>query len=119
MVTEFGKLVRKQRITHGLTQLDMAERIGCSPALLSAMETGKRSVTEAHLAAISAALGLDNCERDELRTAADRMATSVKIDLTAATAPQRELVAVFARRFGLMGDRMADKLRALLDGKKA
>jgi transcriptional regulator with XRE-family HTH domain len=42
-VTPFGEAVRRLRRMKGVTQKQMAEAIGVSPAYLSALEHGKRS----------------------------------------------------------------------------
>ena len=44
MITEYGKAVRKARITLGITMSQMANELKCSLAYLSAMENGKRPI---------------------------------------------------------------------------
>ena len=42
MYTELGKWLRIFRLNHGIRLYDMAKKIGCSSAFLSAIETGKK-----------------------------------------------------------------------------
>jgi hypothetical protein len=49
MHTDYGKIVRKARVDAGITMAQMAISMGVSPAYLSAMECGKRNVSEAWL----------------------------------------------------------------------
>jgi repressor LexA len=53
-----GAIVRAQRLKAGLTQDDLAERIGCSKAHLSLMESGQRTVTPERARRIERALRL-------------------------------------------------------------
>ena len=45
-ITEFGKAVRKARIDASVTLGDMAEALEVSPPFLSAMETGRKKISE-------------------------------------------------------------------------
>ncbi len=72
MMTEYGKAVRKARITLGITMSQMAKELECSLSYLSAMENGKRpipmeyvKITEAYFVR----MGL--CENLNLKALAD------------------------------------------------
>lgn len=45
-LTDFGKAVRKARLDANETLATMAESLGVSPAFLSAMETGRKKISE-------------------------------------------------------------------------
>ncbi|MDW3682634.1 XRE family transcriptional regulator [Cupriavidus sp. CV2] len=45
-LTEFGKAVRKARIDTGQTLLSMAEELAVTASFLSAMETGRKKVSD-------------------------------------------------------------------------
>lgn len=49
MITEYGKAVRKARITLGITISQMARALKCSSSYLSAMENGKRPIPMAYV----------------------------------------------------------------------
>jgi len=56
-----GRELRQTRHALGLTQAEVAGRLGVSPSYLSAIEAGKRNLTVAQLANIAGAmrLGID------------------------------------------------------------
>ena len=54
---ELARLVIAQRIRQGLTQKDLAERIGTSEAAISRLESGQHKPTVATLQKVSRALG--------------------------------------------------------------
>jgi transcriptional regulator with XRE-family HTH domain len=56
-----GRELRETRSALGLTQVEVAERLGVSASYISAVEAGKRNLTLAQLANIASAmrLGID------------------------------------------------------------
>ncbi len=56
-----GREIRKTRQALGLTQAEVAERLGVSPSYISAIEAGRRNLTLGQLANIANAmrLGID------------------------------------------------------------
>lgn len=57
MNADIVKLIRFQ---HGLTQAELAERIGVSHALISHIEAGRKRLTETIAERIKAAFGITN-----------------------------------------------------------
>ena len=53
--------IQKQRCAQGLTQKELAERLGVSQAMVSQWENGEENFTAATLVKISSALGLSLC----------------------------------------------------------
>ncbi|AYN41706.1 XRE family transcriptional regulator [Streptomyces dangxiongensis] len=53
----FGQLLRRLRDKEGLTQQELADRIGCTDSHISAVETGRRSPTPQFAASADRALG--------------------------------------------------------------
>lgn len=102
-VTEFGKWVRKLRLEHGETMLDMSQKLGRSASFLSSIETGRKPVPGQIVSAIAEAYGLDEATAAELREkaasghAAFRLAPSNDGD--------RELVAAFAARLESLSEK--------------
>ena len=48
MVTSFGKFLRNLRMDIGELLLNMADKLGVSPAFLSGVENGKRKTNSVH-----------------------------------------------------------------------
>lgn len=95
-LTSFGRLVRKLRIELDLTLGEMAKEIGISTAYLSAMETGRRPVTEDVVASATKFFKRKGIDAGELRSVVDRQSTEVNVARLAAD--ERALVAAFARK---------------------
>lgn len=58
MASDAGDFLRRMRKRQGVSQGDLARRVGSHQPQLSAWETGKKQVTVAQLAALLDALGL-------------------------------------------------------------
>ncbi|MFC2992934.1 helix-turn-helix domain-containing protein [Halomonas tibetensis] len=50
--------IRKARKAAGLTQIELAERVGCDQSMISRIEQGKRPVTVDMLKVIAQAVGM-------------------------------------------------------------
>ncbi|KPQ19687.1 helix-turn-helix domain-containing protein [Halomonas sp. HL-93] len=50
--------LRQARLDAGLTQIELAEAIGCSQSDISRLESGQRDITLERLKAIAAVLGV-------------------------------------------------------------
>lgn len=55
---DFGQIVRRRRLELGLTQRELAPRVGMSHQMLSVIEKGGTTTTD-KMAALSAELGID------------------------------------------------------------
>jgi transcriptional regulator with XRE-family HTH domain len=101
-MTPFGEAVRRLRAERGVTQRQMAEALGVSPAYLSALEHGKRS--EPSWEFIQRVIGYFNIiwdEAEELQLLAGLSRPKVTIDTAGLTPKATEianrLAAVMAR----------------------
>ncbi|WP_257309729.1 helix-turn-helix domain-containing protein [Geothrix fuzhouensis] len=54
-----GQRIARQRRAAGLTQAELAEKVGVQPETISRLETGKRTVSLRVVATISESLGLE------------------------------------------------------------
>lgn len=95
-LTPFGAALRKLRIDKELRLFDLAEKLGKSTAMLSAIETGRKPIPDAFMAALVRALDLTSAEHRELRSAKDK--TNKEVRVAHLKPENRELVAAFARR---------------------
>lgn len=118
MITTFGKLLRKIRIDHGEILMNMAEKLGVSPAFLSAVEVGRKNAPAGWSQIISDAYNLSDNQRAELMEAEKEAVTSVKISFKQAEQAQRTAAFVFARAFDSMSDETAEQVIHLLNRDK-
>jgi len=120
MFTEFGKLLRKARIDRGLLLKDMAEGLGVSSAYLSAVETGKKTVTDELSRKVAGYLGIDlsSPEYLELEDAVQVTRGQIAIEMKGLSQRHQETALAFARQFGEMQPTDLDKLLALLNETK-
>lgn len=94
-LTDFGKAVRKARLDAGETLSTMAERLNVSPAFLSAMETGRKKISEEWIEKISLFFRDREINLENLGVYADISNKSVSI---AGCDPHKKmLIAGFAR----------------------
>ncbi len=114
MLTNFGKELRKLRISTGELIRDMAAKLQVTASYLSAVETGKRQIPENWVAAISELYSLSESDRAKLQSAADASALSVKISLSGADAKRRQTAVLFAREFADLDEEKLEQIRMLL-----
>lgn len=97
MVTPFGRFVRDKRVEQETSLRKMAQAIGLSSAYLSAIETGRKKITDQNVESIAAFLRLDQAEFNHARWLAILSQPSCKIDLRTANDEQRQLAMNVAR----------------------
>ncbi|AMO58131.1 helix-turn-helix domain-containing protein [Endozoicomonas montiporae] len=97
MLTPFGKEVRKHRIEQDMTLKVMADGLDVSSALLSSIETGKRSITPGLVDRVVNFLNLDREGRFSLQQAADQSTQEFFLDVSTKGTETRRAVAAFAR----------------------
>ena len=114
-LTPFGLCVRKLRLEVGCRLKDMADFIGCSSAYLSAIEVGKRPITDEVIdktCEFFKANGVTN--HDEIIRAADQSRRTICVDQL--NMDERGVLAAFARRIpDADSTQRADLLRKLED----
>ncbi len=120
MFTQFGKLLRKIRIDRGMLLKDMAAGLDVSSAYLSAIETGRKAVTDDVVARVAEYLGYptQSDEYQELYEAAQITKGEVSISTIGASPLKQQAALAFARQFNeLEGDDM-EKILSLLKAAK-
>jgi transcriptional regulator with XRE-family HTH domain len=108
-LTPFGAALRKLRIDHEMRLFDLAEKIGKSTALLSAIETGRKQIPDGFMADIVRVMSLTPAEHKELRAAKDK--TKKEVNVGHLAADERELVAAFARNSGEISPDLLEQIR--------
>ena len=106
-LTAFGIEIRKLRLDKRMRLLDLADKLGKSPAFVSAIETGRKPIPDNFVREVAAVMNLSTEELSKLRKAADRTRKYVTIERLPEN--KREIVAAFARTVdGMTADQLAD-----------
>ena len=115
-MTPFGEEIRKLRSERGITQKQMAQSIGVSPAYLSALEHGHRGQPSWEL--LQRIIGYFNIiwdDAEELQRLAALSHPRVIID-TAGLSPEATALANgLARSIGKLGKKDIARLQSILD----
>jgi transcriptional regulator with XRE-family HTH domain len=114
MITEFGKQLRKNRIDKTISLRDMAQGISVSPAYLSAIETGKRNITDSFFNSVVKYFNLVGDEINYLRHLADVSQKEISIKLENSNPNQRDSAAFFARRLNELSDDDLKKINKIM-----
>lgn len=96
-LSEFGKLVRIARLETGKSLKEMAEFAKVSSAYLSAVETGRKEITDRIVDEIATFLGFNDDETLRLQTAANRSNGKVRVNIDSLSDVGVETVTLFAR----------------------
>lgn len=115
-MTPFGDRVRQLRSERGMTQKQMAEKLGVSAAYLSALEHGKRGVPRWILVQqIIACLNVIWDDADELQSLALHSAPRVTIDTSALSSQATQLANLLAAGIDVLSDDAINDLQKRLD----
>lgn len=119
MITEFGRQLRVIRARRDMTLGEMADKLDVSSAFLSAVENGKKSITDKLVKAIQLGFDLSDTEREEVFFSANRSKTEQKVQMENLSADTREIVGMFARSIesSSLSSEQAEKIRKILMGK--
>lgn len=108
-LTPFGVELRKLRVEKDLRLLDLAERLGISAAMVSAIETGRKPIPDGFVNKVSSTVGLTTSEIRTLRSAKEQTRKEVRVENL--KPEQREMVAAFARNIENLSPDVLAKLR--------
>lgn len=97
MPNEINKVLRIIRVIYGMTAAEMAKKLEMSPAYLSAIENGKRSVPDNFLEKAESNLGLDYEDKKSLRIATLKARKFLKINLENMEQAQKEMLYMFVQ----------------------
>ena len=112
MLTKYGKEVRKLRIDEGIRTKEMADALDVTPSYLSAMETGKKPLTDNFVNKAIQFFASKNIDASHLKQAAEL--SKDKITKHVEKNEDRALVAAFARKFSGLSDEEKKKLEAMM-----
>lgn len=110
MLTEFGKLIRKYRIDNNLILKDMADTLGLPSSYLSAMELGRKVVSNEFLEKLFAKYHFSQEEQRNFIEAAKLSVNSVKINIENVDSARRNMALSFARKFDSLDEETVKKI---------
>ena len=110
MVTDFGKMIRVYRLEHGLMLKDMADKLNVPSSYLSAMEMGRKTISNEFIERLVSLFPFTEEEKATLNKAVASSANVVKFDLRAMNANKRQMVLSFARKFETLDDETVHKI---------
>lgn len=118
-MTQFGRMLRRERKERKLLLGEMADRLGISVPYLSQIETGVKPVKEGFLKKVIAELRLSPGEENALRRAAAQAMSEFTIDLgRKASAGDRFLASQLAAGFARMSPEQKRRLRELVEDNR-
>ena len=113
-LTEFGKFSRKLRIDNGELLKDMAIKLNTTPAFLSMVETGRRSIPKKWEEEIVRAYHLNLQEREELKEAIIYSKKVFKINVENFEKEEKDLILMLARKVDNMDEKEKNNLKQIL-----
>ncbi|MBQ5988365.1 MAG: helix-turn-helix transcriptional regulator [Oscillospiraceae bacterium] len=113
--TKYGEFMRILRIKHHEVMGDLANVLGVSLPFLSAVENGKKNVSDEWINKIKQHYKLNDEEVTELSEAIEHSKTQMKLDLKSAAEFKRTAALQFARSFENMDEETAKKIMELLE----
>lgn len=114
MITALGKYLRKLRIDNSELLKDMADKVGMSSAMLSAIENGKRNPPVDFAARIEGAYDLVPKAVQELIDALCETQNEVRISIQGRSSDDQRLAFSFARRFDELDEQSKSEIMNIL-----
>lgn len=119
-MTPFGEKIRELRKARGINQKQMAEKLGISPAYLSALEHGNRGQpTWALLQQIISFFNIIWDDAEELENLANISRPRAVVDTSGLSAEATELVNLLSRNISAMDKDQINKMLEIVKNTKA
>ena len=112
MLTKVGKVLRQIRLNNDEVLRDMAYKLNVSAAFLSAIENGKKKMSQKLKERIIAKYKLSEDEANQLDMAIVETEDFIKINTKKSSNLQKELAISFARSFESLND---EEVKTLMD----
>lgn len=116
MLNDLGKELRKLRIDRNERILDMADKIKKSPAFISAIERGKKSIPATFDDVIIGAYNLTGESAARIRTACSR--SRLHFTLFPESDLSKDTVSLMARRMNELSEDQLHSIQKILRNKK-
>lgn len=114
MLTEFGKIIRMYRLENGLILKDMADTLDVPSSYLSAMEMGRKVVSDEFVNRLLSSYGFTDEEEKRIVEAAKLSANSVRVNLENASMQKKGMALSFARKFDGLDEETVKKIMEYL-----
>lgn len=114
MITKLGKYLRKARVEMDINMAEMADAVEISPALLSAIETGRRDTKPEIVGRLADYLGLSGHDRTAFEYVAISSNSEVSIQLDQSNEKQTEAIALLARHIGDLNQEGYEEISKLI-----
>lgn len=118
MITDFGRLMRIYRMDNNISLSTMSNTLQVPPSYLSALEMGRKNISEDFLTKLFTSYSFTEEETTNLREAAKSSGTTIKLNLTKSTKSQRELALQFARSFDSLSDEDISEISSFFNRRK-
>ncbi len=112
MLTDFGKELRKMRIDKGERILDMANKLGVTPAFISNIEHGRKEPPSSFDTKLITAYGLT--EKEAKKILDEYALARSNFTIQAASNLQKQTVAMFARKLPKVSSERLLELQKLM-----
>lgn len=114
-MTEFGKEVRKIRIDREMSLKQMADTLGVPSSYLSAVEKGRRKLTQEFVERVIDALRPNLGEELAIRDAAVESMEAIPLNISSMGSEAKKTAAVFARRLNSMSPEELERMREIME----
>lgn len=115
MISKFGEYIRIIRNKENDSLRDMAKKLEITPAFLSAMEVGRKSIPIDYAERITSIYHLSTDEKEKLLNAILETNNKVPLELSKMNESQKEVTLVFARKILSADENLIEKLRKILE----
>lgn len=115
MSQQFGRKLQQLRKEAGMTLFDVAQRMGCSSAFLSAIENEKKSAPGDFIERWISAVPNTSGERNTLQTLVAKARRQVVLALNDATISDVDLATALARKFSGLTDDQKQQISAIIN----
>ncbi len=114
MISKFGTYIRKIRKEENESLRSMAKKLDISPAFLSAMEVGRKSIPLEYVEKIKSLYSLTDLQVIELENSIYETNEKVSIELINMSEAQKNVSLIFARKIQTADENLLQKLKDAL-----
>lgn len=116
--SKFGQHLWRLRMERQESLSDLSRAIGASPAILSAVELGRKPASEKLTQSLLRHFKLDADESTQFLDLARQTRTKLELEIGSLDPRQKETAAVFARRFSELSAKDLESIRELLNASE-